>query len=72
MYEIKDETSLRNSIDQYIDYYNHHRYQERFQCLAPAEVRQAAFHSDEPQQYPIPENKRIKAYWKRLEQKKTA
>ena len=34
------------------------------------EVRDIALHSDQPTQYPIPENKRIQAYKAELEEKK--
>jgi len=53
-----------------IDYYNNYRYQEHFNNLAPIEVRNAALNSEQPLQYPIPENQRIQAYKAELEQKK--
>jgi len=73
MYYISDfrnEEELRQAIKEYIDYYNNGRYQERFDNLAPMEVRTAALQSDQPMQYPIPENKRIQAYKAELEEKK--
>lgn len=73
MYYITDfhnEEDLRQAIEEFIDYYNNGRYQERFNNLAPMEVRTAALHSENPVQYPIPENKRILAYRAMLEEKK--
>lgn len=52
-----------------IEYYNNYRYQERFNNQAPIEVRNAALESENPTQYPIPENKRIQAYKTMLEKK---
>ena len=54
---------LIKAIEEYIHYYNYERYQERFNNLAPMEVREAALHNEHPIQYPIPENKRILAFW---------
>jgi len=68
--EFCNENELRQAIAEYIDYYNNYRYQERFNNLAPIEVRNAALNSEQPLQYPIPENKRIQAYKAELEQKK--
>ena len=68
--DFRNEEELRRAIDEYIDYYNNSRYQERFDNLAPMEVRNVALHSDQPKQYPIPENKRIQAYKAELEAKK--
>lgn len=68
--EFCNEDELRQAIAEYIDYYNNYRYQERFNNLAPIEVRNAALNSEQPLQYPIPENKRIQAYKAELEQKK--
>jgi transposase InsO family protein len=73
MYYISDfcnEDELRKAIIEYIDYYNNYRYQERFNNLAPIEVRTAALYSEQPIQYPIHENKRIHAYKAELEAKK--
>lgn len=66
------EEELRQAIEDYIYYYNHGRYQERYNNLAPLEVRAAALASQQPQQYPIPENKKIAAYWTSIEAKKSA
>lgn len=68
--KFKSETELRDAIESFINYYNHCRYQERFNNLAPMEVRKYALHTDTPQQYPIPKNKRIIAYWAYIESKK--
>jgi len=66
----ENEDQLRQSIVEYITYYNNGRYQERFNNLAPIEVRKNALISEHPTQYPIPENKRILAYKAELESKK--
>ena len=68
--DFKNEEELRKSIKEFIDYYNNNRYQERFNNLAPMEVRTAALATETPIQYPIPENKRILAYKAELEAKK--
>lgn len=68
--KFQDKEELRQAILEFIDYYNNGRYQERFNNLAPMEVRLDALASDNPKQYPIPENKRILAYKSRLEEKK--
>jgi transposase InsO family protein len=64
------EEDLKKAIEKYIDFYNNRRYQERFNNLAPMEVRLAALHSEQPERYPIPLNKRIQAYKVKLESKK--
>ena len=66
----KKANELRKAIKEFIDYYNNNRYQERFNNLAPMEVRTAALATETPIQYPIPENKRILAYKAELEAKK--
>jgi len=66
------EEDLRQAIEDYIYYYNHGRYQERYNNLAPLEVRAAALATEYPQQYPIPENRKIAAYWASIEAKKSA
>jgi transposase InsO family protein len=62
LHSFKDERSLRSAIEKYIHFYNHERFQERFDNQTPLEVRAAALNSDEPAPYPIPENKRIQKY----------
>ncbi len=62
MYDITDECSLRHAIKDYIRFYTEERPQDRFHCQTPQEVRQAAFKTDIPTEYPIPENKQIKKY----------
>ena len=64
------EKELRQAIEEFIDYYNNGRYQERFDNLAPMEVRKAAIQTKTPVQYRILENKRISAYWAHIESKK--
>jgi putative transposase len=68
--DFSNEEELFHAIEEYIDYYNNGRYQERFNNLTPMEVRNAALKSDQPMQYPIPENKRIQAYKAEIEAKK--
>lgn len=64
-----DEESLRNSIIKYIDFYNNDRPQERYDDLAPMEVRMAAIESiDQIAQYPIKENPRIINYYQNIGQ----
>lgn len=73
MYYISDfssEEDLKKAIEEYIYFYNNSRYQERFNNLAPMEVRLAALQSDHPELYPIPLNKRVQAYKAELESKK--
>lgn len=62
MYEITDEASLRYAIKDYIRFYTEERPQDRFNCKTPLEVRTEALSIDNPIEYPIPENKRIKKY----------
>ena len=73
MYTICDKSTLINSISDYIRYYNEERLQERFNAQTPKQVREAALQAIEqkesPEDYPIPENKRIKKYWAKIEAK---
>jgi transposase InsO family protein len=62
LHKFEDENTLRSAIERYIHFYNCERLQERFGNRTPMEVRMAALNSDEPTQYPIPENKRIQKY----------
>ncbi len=62
MYNITDERSLKEAIHNYMRFYTYERPQERFGCMTPGEVRQAALEATTPVQYPIAENKRIKKY----------
>ena len=62
MYEITDEESLRFAINDYIRFYSEERPQDRYHCKTPLKVRKEAMASDKPDEYPIPENKRIKKY----------
>ena len=62
MYDIKDEHSLVNAINNYIYFYNNERLQERYGNQTPMAVRKKALDCADPQCYPIPENKRIKKY----------
>lgn len=65
LYEITDETSLRSAINNYIEFYNNNRPQERYECKTPTEVRAEALNSKFSRLYPIPENKRIQQYKKK-------
>ena len=62
MYDITDESSLRFAINDYMRFYSEERPQDRYYCKTPLEVRTEALASDNPKEYPIPENKRIKKY----------
>lgn len=62
MYEITDESALRFAIKDYIRFYSEERPQDRFHNKTPLQVRTEALATDNPQVYPIPENKRIKKY----------
>jgi transposase InsO family protein len=62
LHKFEDENTLRSAIERYIHFYNYERLQERFGNRTPMEVRMEALHSDEPTQYPIPENKRIQKF----------
>ena len=62
MYNITDESSLRFAINDYIRFYKEERPQDRYHCKTPLEVRTEALSLDNPIEYPIPENKRIKKY----------
>lgn len=62
MYEIKDEPSLRYAIKDYIRFYREERPQDRYRCKTPLEVRQEALSSEQPKEYPISDNKRIRKY----------
>ena len=62
MYEITGETSLRHAIKDYIRFYSKERPQERYKGKTPLDVRQEALKTNNPTEYPIPENKRINKY----------
>ena len=68
----ESEEELRQAIEDYIYYYNHGRYQEQYNNLALLEVRTAALAAEHPQQYPIPENKKITSCWISIRVKKSA
>lgn len=59
-YNTKDE--LVKAVDDWIHYYMYERYQRRFGVKTPYEVRNEAFSLQTPNQYPVPENKRIIKY----------
>ena len=61
-YETKEE--LEEAIIKWISYYTYKRYQRRFGVKTPNEVRTEALDNESPNQYPIPENKRISRYKK--------
>ena len=62
MYDIVDESSLRNAIDDYMRFYSTERPQDRFHCKTPFEVRNEALQDGQPKVYPLPQNKRIEKY----------
>ncbi len=62
---------LKEAIDEYIDFYNNGRLQKRFNNQAPLKVRAQAFKTTHPIFYPIPVNKKIKAFWDNIESKQT-
>lgn len=65
MYSIKTfdtEADLKAAIEEYIYFYNHKRFQDRFGTRTPIEVRTAALNAEVPVVYPIAENKRIQKY----------
>ncbi len=53
---------VRSAIDHYIHFYNDERFQERFGVRTPMEVRMAALHAKNPEQFPIAENKHFQKY----------
>lgn len=71
MYDIHDKDSLIRAIENYIDFYNNERYQERFDSKTPMEVREEAMNTTKPNQYPIPFNSRIAKYKESLNNIKT-
>lgn len=62
MYEIHTKEDLIQALGNYIDFYNHERYQARFESKTPMEVREEAFNEETPTQYPIAWNPRIAKY----------
>lgn len=60
--KVENEEQLRKAIDDYIYFYNNERLQCRFEGLTPIQVRQEALKTNEPKEYPIAENKRIKKF----------
>ena len=66
LHEFTDEDTLRKAIEDYLQFYKNERIQERFGGKAPAEVRQEALVAESPTQYPIPINKRIQKFKKRI------
>ena len=71
LYEYHDRASLIDAIGRYINFYNNERYQERFNCKTPMEVRTEALQAKEPKLYPIPINTRIVKYKQYLADLKT-
>ena len=62
MYKIDNIEDLTKAIGEYIEFYNYHRYQSRFDSKAPMEVRQEALNNETPKQYPIAYNPKIAKY----------
>lgn len=71
MYEINDKESLIKAIEEYIHFYNHEHYQERYNSKASMEVRMEAMKVERPKQYTIVFNPRIEKYKESLRQFKT-
>lgn len=68
--EFHEVKTLKKAIDDYIYFYNNERLQERYNNQTPIEVRTHALNSEEIEQYPIAENKKIIKYYQNLELKK--
>ena len=62
LFDYHDKASLIEAIGKYIHFYDNERYQERFACKTPIEVRREALTTKEPILYPIPINRRIEKY----------
>lgn len=67
LFPYHDRETLIKSIGRYIEFYNHERYQERYNTKTPMEVRKEALEAKEPTFYPIPINPRIVKYNQYLE-----
>jgi len=65
-----DIETLKKAIEDYINFYNNERLQNRYHNQTPIEVRTKALNSQTIEQYPIPKNKRIQDYYYNLEMKK--
>ena len=72
LFEYHDRTTLIQAIGRYIDFYNNERYQERYDCKTPMEVRAEALQVKTPVLYPIPVNHRIEKYKQYLEDLRTS
>lgn len=72
MYNITDEKSLIEAIEKYAKFYNEERPQGRYDCKTPIDVRTEALATDTPKEYPIQENKRIKKYKEKWNNKEKA
>ncbi len=72
LFEYHDRASLIGAIGLYINFYNTERYQERFDCKTPMEVRTEALQTEVPKLYPIPVNPRIEKYKQYLADLNTA
>ena len=72
LFDYHDKASLIEAIGKYIHFYNYGRYQERFNCKTPMEVRTEALQTKTPILYPIPINRRIEKYKQYLEDLKTS
>lgn len=63
---------LKEAIENYINFYNNERLQERFNDMTPMEVRTEALNAvEDPTQFPIKENKRIQKYYAQLNNQTT-
>ncbi len=59
---------LNQAIHKYMSFYNHQRFQSRFNNQTPIEVREAALNSQVIPQYPIKPNNRIIKYYETIKQ----
>ena len=72
LFEYHDKASLIEAIANYIDFYNNERYQERYDCKTPIEVRTEALQAEVSKLYPIPINRRIQNYKQHLAELKAS
>jgi Transposase and inactivated derivatives len=69
--EFESHQELKQAIEDYIHFYNHLRLQKRFNNQSPIMVRERALQTSNPDNYPIPINKKIETYWNNVRQKQS-
>ena len=72
MYYLKEfhsESELKQSIEKYINFYNHKRLQKRLNYQPPMMARNQALNSEIPIEYPIEPNNKIIEYWNDIKEK---